>query len=332
MTNGDKYSTVAFGGSYNILSPLPGAAIKYIGQSCYADDVVADAATCRANGWLLHDSSGHELALGSYSGETLVNVGNVSFQNNRKARILNFLQSHPWTNGIFNDNFVCDYRNFAHNFPVYDQQNHLLWSSNADFQAAQLSYIRNIGAALKAAGYKVVVNAKCFHPDAITSDYDTDSKGWLDQYGSSVTGATIEYWQQNASNHTVFLTGDDTWYHHWNSWQEFIAYANSKGIDPNPVAYISQTELSQCRYLRGSYLLEWNGHGSILLAPWVTADIWNTCTAFDPGFPSGAKYQVASGVWRRNFTRGYVIVNPTGSTVVVGGDTIPSGGAVLHQG
>ena len=54
-------------------------------------------------------------------------------------------------------------------------------------------------------------------------------------------------------------------------------------------------------------------------------------SATDLGFPSGAKYQPVTGEWERQYTRGYVIVNPTKSTVTVGGDTIPSGDAILHQ-
>ena len=69
-----------------------------------------------------------------------------------------------------------------------------------------------------------------------------------------------------------------------------------------------------------------------MLLGWTNGtDIWNSCTATDLGFPSGAKYQPVAGVWERQYTRGYVIVNPTKSTVTVGSDTIPSGGAILHQ-
>src|SRR5205809_6711729 len=125
---------------------------------------------------------------------------------------------------------------------------------------------------------------------------------------------------------SVFLSGDDTWYHHWNGWESVVAHTQSLGLESWPASYFSQTELSQCRYLRGSYLLEWNGRGSIMTMPWSgSTDNWNACTAVDLGLPLGAKYQVATGVWRRDFTTGYVIVNPTWSAVTVGGVSIPSG-------
>jgi hypothetical protein len=268
-----------------------------------------------------------------YNGAPMSNPGNVAFQNDLKGRILTFLAAHPWIDGIYFDNFVCDIVGYGQSYPIYDQNNNLIWSSNADYQAAQISFIRNIGAALKAAGYKVNVNAKCFHRNDPVSNYSTRSKEWMDQYAPYVTSAQTEYWQQRADTHGVFLSGDDTWDHHWSDWETIVPYARSKGIEYWPLDYIAQSgELPQCRYLRGSYLLEWDGHGSINFTGWsLSQDIWNTCTAFDPGLPTAAKYQVATGVWRRDFTNGYVIVNPTHVAVTVGGVSIASGDAILHQ-
>src|SRR5204863_140674 len=42
-------------------------------------------------------------------------------------------------------------------------------------------------------------------------------------------------------------------------------------------------------------------------------------------------YLVGTNVGRRDFASGYVIVNPTSAAVTVGGVSIPSGDAVLHQ-
>jgi hypothetical protein len=112
-----------------------------------------------------------------------------------------------------------------------------------------------------------------------------------------------------------------------------MAYAQSKGLGFIPVCYVSSTELAQTRFLRGSYLLQWNGssRGAIMLTGWTSSDIWNSAMAFNPGQPTGARYQVTTGVWRRDFTSGYVIVNPTRAAVTVGGVSIASGDAVLHQ-
>jgi hypothetical protein len=203
----------------------------------------------------------------------------------------------------------------------------------------------NVAAALKARGYAVGYNARPRISGDSRSDTGELAKWWMDQYAPYVTAVMIEYWHQGqgacCGSHAVDLSGNDTWYNQWDGWQSVQTYTQSKGLEFWPGDYIAQSEVSQCRYLRGSYLLEWNGKGTIMLTSWNGTDFWNTCTAFDPGFPTGAKYQVGSGscangtktcaVWRRDYSKGYVIVNPTQVTVNIGGVSIASGDANLHQ-
>jgi Hypothetical glycosyl hydrolase family 15 len=336
MTHGDKFATLGNGGYYSVFSALPGAKIKYTSGAQVWDnsDIAASKATARANGWLLHDANGNEISYYSGGNGLLVNPGNVGFQNDVKQRVINFLLVNPFERGVYFDNFMMDMRNFPNvNYPIYDQSNHLLFSNPSDYQNAQISFISNVGAALKNAGYFVGVNARGLIPGDNGSNDGALSKQWIDRYYPYVSATEIEYWQQRSTDHTVFLSGDDTWYHHWDGWQSVMAYAQSKGLGFIPVSYVASTELSQTRYLRASYLLEWNGmRGALLWCPWTTAtDNWNAEMAKSLGLPSGAKYQVATGVWRRDFTNGYVIVNPTHAAVTVGGVSIASGDAVLHQ-
>jgi Hypothetical glycosyl hydrolase family 15 len=336
MTNGNKFATLALGGHYNIFRALPGRTVKYTsGTFCFdGDDVGESKATCRANGWLVHNSSGQEITY--YSGsQTIVNLGNVSFQNDLKQRMLNFLAAHPWIDGVYFDDGAVSVTQVGGSYPIYDQNNNLLWSNDTDYRKAQISFLSNVGAALKARGYAVGYSGRGFLAGDNRSDNGELAKWWIDRYAPYVTATMIEYWHQGRGVqgiHTVDLSGDDTWYNHWDGWQSVEAYAQSKGLEFWPIDYIAKSgEDSQCRYLRGSYLLDWNGKGSILLVGWDGSDFWNSCTATDLGFPTGAKRKVASGVWRRDYTRGYVIVNPTKSTVAIGSDTIPSGDAILHQ-
>ena len=336
MTNGSKFAMIATGGHYRMIRSLPGVKIKYASGAQVWDksDISASKATARANGWLLHNSRKNEIPYTSGGNGLLVNPGNVSFQNDLKRRILNFLARHHFESGVYFDNFMMDMRDFPNvNYPIYNQKNHLLFSTPTDYQNAQISFIRNVGAALKARGYYVGVNARGSIPGDNGSDTGDLSKQWIDRYYPYVSATMIEYWQQRSTDHTVVLSGDDTWYHHWNGWESVMAYAQSKGLGFIPVCYVSSTELAQTRFLRGSYLLQWNGssRGAILLTGWTSADFWNSAMAFNPGQPTGARYQVATGVWRRNFAHGYVIVNPTRAAVTVGGVSIPSGNAILHQ-
>jgi hypothetical protein len=336
MTNGNRFAIQGFGGFYNIFQALPGRAVKYSeGTFCYdGDDVVESRATCRANGWLVHNSSGQEIT--AYGNQTLTNIGNVSFQNDLKQRILNLFALQPWIDGVYFDSVADSVAQFGASYPVYDQNNNLLWSNDTDYQKAQLSFLANVAAALKARGYVVGVNARGGLTNNSGNDNGDVAKWWMNQYAPYVTAAMIEYWHQVdccGVEHQVTLSGSDAWYKHWDEWQSVQTYAQSKGLEFWPVDYIAQSgEDAQCRFLRGSYLLDWNGKGSQMFWSWVAnADFWNSCTAADLGFPSGAKYQPVAGVWQRQYTRGYVIVNPTASTVTVGSDTIRSGDGILHQ-
>jgi Hypothetical glycosyl hydrolase family 15 len=335
MTNGNKFATLMNGGYYSIFSALPGMKIKYASSAQVWDgsDLAASQATGRANGWLLHDANGNEIPYYGGGNGLLVNPGNVSFQNDLKQRILNFLSLHPYESGVWFDNFMMDMRDFPNvNYPIYDQSNHLLFSTPTDYQNAEISFISNVGAALKNAGYFVGVNARGSIPGDNGSDTGDLSKQWIDRYYPYVSATTIEFWEQRSTDHTVFLSGDDTWYHHWDGWESVMAYAQSKGLAFSPICTVSSTELAQTRFLRGSYLLQWNGsRGAIMLRGWTSADFWNSAMAFNPGQPTGARYQVATGVWRRDFTNGYVIVNPTHAAVTVGGVSIASGDAILHH-
>src|SRR5436190_1984506 len=171
MTNGDKFGTLALGSYYNLFQALPGRTIKYVnGAFCLdGDDVAASSATCRANGWLLHNSSGQEL--NSSYGFLLANTGNVSFQNDFLQRVLNFLTLHPWIDGVYFDNGALSMpQQMGVSYPIYDQSNRLLWSNDTDFQRAQIAFMANVAGALKARGYVVGYNARGYDGTGASND------------------------------------------------------------------------------------------------------------------------------------------------------------------
>src|SRR5205823_734128 len=256
MTNGARFGTLAFGGHYSVFRGLPGRTIKYVnGAFCLdGDDVAASSATCRANGWLLHNSSGQEL--NSSYGFLLANTGKVSFQNGFKRRILNFLALHPWIDGVYFDNGALSMpQQMGVSYPIYDQSNRLLWSNDTDFQRAQIAFMANVAGALKARGYVVGYNARGYDGTGASND-GTLAKWWMNRYAPYVTAAMIEYWHQNhccGVAHSVTLSGKDAWYKHWDQWQSLETYAQSKGLEFWPADYIAKSgEDSQCRFLRGS--------------------------------------------------------------------------------
>jgi hypothetical protein len=75
-----------------------------------------------------------------------------------------------------------------------------------------------------------------------------------------------------------------------------------------PIEWGALTDTTKSSYLKGSFLLDWNGGQSALVysSNYVsTTDAWNPAWTADIGQPSAAKFQVGVG-WRRNYTAGTV--------------------------
>jgi hypothetical protein len=82
-----------------------------------------------------------------------------------------------------------------------------------------------------------------------------------------------------------------------------------------------QTDTNRMRFGYGSYLLVMQpglAFYRYALATigysyqWDYAEYWT-----DIGTPAGARFQQSDGSWRRNFTRGYVVVNPYDQVVQI---------------
>jgi hypothetical protein len=67
-------------------------------------------------------------------------------------------------------------------------------------------------------------------------------------------------------------------------------------------------------YGKASFLLAWNGKGGGFFwqSKYASVDPWNQAWTTWIGTPSAARYQVGVG-WRRNYTAGTVLVNPSPS-------------------
>jgi hypothetical protein len=70
-------------------------------------------------------------------------------------------------------------------------------------------------------------------------------------------------------------------------------------------------------YGRASFLLVWNGtSGAYIYNPTDSTDPWNPAWTTAIGAPTGAMTQVG-GSYVRDYSGGYVVVNPSQSTVTV---------------
>ena len=72
------------------------------------------------------------------------------------------------------------------------------------------------------------------------------------------------------------------------------------------------------RFAKGSFLLDWHGRGGAVFFDEINGlDPWNANYTADIGDPVGAKTQIQTGVWQRQYSAGIVVVNATTATVTV---------------
>jgi hypothetical protein len=152
-----------------------------------------------------------------------------------------------------------------------------------------------------------------------------------------------EYYSKWGSSSSDWFAGND-----WTFRQRFQALTEQAGKIFIGVTYAPKRDERSMAWARANFLLQdepGNGGALIFQATDPEAqDPYSASWTADVGSPLGARFQVGSA-WRRNFTRGTVVVNPTSSTVTValgarytttGGSTTrsvtlaPTSGAVLR--
>ena len=100
------------------------------------------------------------------------------------------------------------------------------------------------------------------------------------------------------------------------------------------LTYAPSTDLRSMRYARASFLADWNGGPSALSFEPTTPeqqDPYNSLWTKDLGSPLAAKYRVGLA-WRRDFSGGVIVVNPSTSqqTVGLGGTYIDAVRSARH--
>jgi chitodextrinase len=315
---GSNYSYVLFGGDYSVAQSLPGKTLHYQDGTAvntqWNDGIPYSEAS--ANGWMLKDAAGNYIHVYGDSSRYLLDVGNPAAQQAYINDTLLTLQAHPGVDGVELDNIQTDIGAITRG--VYPAK----YPSLSAYQNAEVSFLAAVGPALRNAGYYMVANAGGYVND---SSYDSgqDTNSFWTRIAPYLGGLMNEYWMQNANSVTQLMDDSGAGFmHSWSGWQKLVTTAQAGGADFLGVSIGSSSDLRTMRFGKGSFLLDWNGQGGAFLyaiAPAFTSGIspWNPAWTTDIGTPTGSKYQVATKVWRRDFTKGTVVVNPTASSVTI---------------
>jgi hypothetical protein len=267
-----------------------------------------------ASGWLLKEANGNYIHTYGNASTLMADFGDAAYQQRFIDNILARLAANPAIDGIEVDNLAsaepCGW-------PIP-----IKYPEGGAWQNAMLSFVAKVGNALRSRGYYVMYNSSgSWYNNNPCSGDDGGSftQQWYNRLGSTggVSGIMYEYAFQDPNNLTRLMdsSAPGAYMHSWSGWQKLGQIANANGFDFLPITWGSSTDRRVMQYARGSFMLDWDGvHGAFgyCINPCYTAgDSWNINWASDLGAPKTVKTQLQTGVWRRDFTKGIVVVNTT---------------------
>ncbi|MFN2617710.1 MAG: putative glycoside hydrolase [Thermoleophilaceae bacterium] len=260
-----------------------------------------------ANGWILKDTSGHEVTSGGWGYLTGVDVGSAGYQQRWTRNVVSELRSDGW-DGVFMDdvNPTLSYHT--------DPSQVARYPNDAAYQRAMSSALAYIAPRLHGAGKLALGNVGGW------PDYRTVTSGWL----SRLDGAMWEHFAKAdpGSSASGYATGAT-----WERNLRLVKDSERTGKLFLGITRAPDGDRAAARYGWATMLLGAAGHSYFAACRDWTRENWFDEYDYDIGDPVGAESADAGGVHRRLFTNGLVLVNPTDASrsVQFGGSYSGSG-------
>ena len=262
------------------------------------------------NGWLLKDAAGSyvmNVKYGAYVGD----VGNPAFQRRFINNVTEFLQ-RTRLDGVFIDD-VLGYP-LGLTGGVYPAK----YPTGEAWEDAMVSFVSTVGKTLKARGFYVLANAIKFVPGDPRSNTSENSAAFWRRIAPGVSGLMLEYWLQSPIEVSQLRAEGPRWYELWPSWQSLVSVAQRAGVDFFGLMYGAGADLRAMRYVRGSFLLDWDGRGgAVIFSTTDRPDPYHAAWMKQLGTAMKPKRLLAPGVWQRQYTRGIVVVNTRNEAATV---------------
>jgi hypothetical protein len=268
--------------------------------------------------WFLTDPNGSRLNSYYFQQAWMMDVGNPAYQARWLSNVLDDLHGGGW-DGVMLDDTNTDMGWHLHGRTI------ARYPTAAAWRAATRSMLATVGPALQSAGFLAIPNLSA--PWA--SDYDAQAT-WSD-WLQFTSGALQEYYSKWGTDSSGWFAGND-----WTYRQKFQSLTEQTGKIFIGLTYAPKVDTRSMTWARANFLLfddPANG-GALIFEPTgpEAQDPYASSWTADVGSPVGARFQVGSA-WRRNFTGGAVVVNPTSSTVTVdlGASYVDATGAVVQS-
>jgi len=252
--------------------------------------------------WFLTDPSGKRLASANYPDAWMMDVGNPGYQSAWLSDVLADLRAGDW-DGVFMDDTNASMSWHLGGRTI------VRYPTSASWRAATRSMLAKVGPALMSAGYLVVPNLDT--PWAADYDAQATWSDWL----RFTSGAAQEYYSKWGMTSSGLLAGRD-----WAYRQRFQELTEKAGKIFLGITYAPKGDARTMTWARANFLLfDQPAYGGALVFELTNPeaqDPYSSSWTADVGAPLGPRFRVGAA-WRRNFSGGTVLVNPSSKAVTV---------------
>jgi hypothetical protein len=250
--------------------------------------------------WFLRDADGTALEWADWRGLFPMDTANDDYQRTWEANVSAELEAHPWDGVMVDDTLTW------RSHPVVGDRVPTRLATDEEQYAATRAFLQAVGPDLEQVGWLVVPN--------ITLSWE-NWRGALAELSPYVSGWENEHftmWGRDGSEGRFADTDDWTWKVQMAQWLA------DRDLPLLAITYSTPDDRAAMRYHRATWLLTWNGRtgASIFVSTDESVAQDQRAATQDVGLPTGPREKV-DGVWRRAYTEGLVLVNPTGSPLTV---------------
>ena len=253
--------------------------------------------------WFLLDANGQRILASPGSDTYRMDPGNSGWRNFFLTRVLDYQAQRGWS-GLFLDNLeasLADMQRYG--------QTPARYPNDASYQAAQrgfLEYLKtNYGQPYNRPLFANIISRR-------------DEASWFN-YLPYLDGAMQESWAVDWALNVYVSEA---------KWRSDLALAERTQTQGKQIILVSQgnqTDANRQQFAYASYLLIANGKAAFRYsaeANYRQVALYSNYQ-IDLGPPRGPRYQTGTS-WRRDFTRGYVVVNPVNHTATISTGASPT--------
>jgi hypothetical protein len=248
--------------------------------------------------WFLKDTSGRRVDWAAWPHAWQMDVGSSSYQRAWARNVASELRRRGW-DGVFVDGVARTMQ-----YPWYLNGRVLAkYPGPDDYARATTGFLQRVGPALRRRHLLVVGNIN-----------DATLPLWR-QWVGYLSGAAKEWWTKAQRGRGEGILADEDWAFQ----MRLLRAAQARDKAFIAITYGPADDIPAMEYARASFLLFERGRRSAFtFSTGCGAEPPVRYWREDVGAPRGAP-TLAHGIWRRRFTRGLVVVNPSATVTITAG-------------